>query len=173
VVLFPICKAVALPSNVQSTSFPDCNDQVANQQYQVSASSMSPMPEAKQYNLALLRDSASKLVEFVAELHENQLQEFWLPRKLPKYPLVTLIDAVRYRISSRLRSYNSATMYRRVFGCSNKTRVHTEAEIFPDPSPGCSRHIWLGSGRLLSREMFSTYRADCRRVESTAGSPES
>ncbi|PVH76137.1 hypothetical protein DL98DRAFT_426190 [Cadophora sp. DSE1049] len=43
------------------------------------ASSLSPMPEAKQYNLALLRDSASKLVGFVTDLHENQLQEFWLP----------------------------------------------------------------------------------------------
>ncbi|KAH7397563.1 fungal-specific transcription factor domain-containing protein [Cadophora sp. MPI-SDFR-AT-0126] len=47
--------------------------------FKISASSLSPMPEAKQYNLALLRDSASKLVEFVTDIHENQLQEFWLP----------------------------------------------------------------------------------------------
>lgn len=46
--------------------------------------------EAKQYRLALLRDSASTVVEYVTSLQSEQLQEFWLPCKLCSFPFSKL-----------------------------------------------------------------------------------
>jgi hypothetical protein len=38
--------------------------------------------DVKQYRLTILRDSASKLVDFVCSLTQSQLREFWLPCRL-------------------------------------------------------------------------------------------
>lgn len=43
--------------------------------------------EARQYRLALLREAASEVVDFIASLSKNQLQEFWMP--YTSYFLVT------------------------------------------------------------------------------------
>ena len=42
-------------------------------------------PEARQYRLAMLREAASEVTDFVSSLTEAQLQEFWMPCKSSSY----------------------------------------------------------------------------------------
>jgi hypothetical protein len=45
-------------------------------------------PEARQYRLAMLRESASDVTEFISSLSETQLHDFWMPCKLSLSALV-------------------------------------------------------------------------------------
>lgn len=63
------------------------------------------MAEARSYRLAMLREAASALTEFVCSLEASQLSEFWLPCNVPHYltlvaVLLTTLDTAHLLVSA-------------------------------------------------------------------------
>lgn len=70
--------------------------------------------EARNYRLAMLRESASDIADFITLLTEAQLQEFWMPcmtEVLQSHPSFTTTNNDRYLLSSSIRRYCSLKVH--------------------------------------------------------------
>ena len=71
--------------------------------------------EAKDYRLALLRDAALALADYMISIRDGQLQEFWLPCKAPQHFIGGIANVSRYFILAILGHNDPPKMHGRVY----------------------------------------------------------